>query len=97
MPTRTSTSRSPAWHRLAVALESSIGTDSAVAGTATLTASGDQSTSVDFGDITFYRPGTYTFDVEETTADGGGWTCDHEAHSVTVDVSGTWMARSRQS
>ena len=29
-----------------------------------------------------------TFDVEETTADGGGWTCDHEAHSVTVDVSG---------
>ncbi len=68
--------------------ESSIGTDSAVAGTATLTASGDQSTSVDFGDITFYRPGTYTFDVEETTADGGGWTCDHEAHSVTVDVSG---------
>ncbi len=68
--------------------ESSIGTDSAVAGTATLMAGGDQSTSVDFGDITFYRPGTYTFNVEETTADGGGWTCDHETHSVTVDVSG---------
>ena len=68
--------------------ESSIGTDSAVDGTATLTAGGDQSASVDFGDITFYRPGSYTFSVEETTADGGGWTCDHEAHSVTVDVSG---------
>ena len=68
--------------------ESSIGTESAVAGTATLAAGGDQRASVDFGDITFYRPGSYAFNVEETTADGGGWTCDHETHSVTVDVSG---------
>lgn len=45
------------------------------------------SSSVSIGKVTFTKPGTYVFDITETsTAPNGGWTYDKNAHTVAVKV-----------
>ena len=44
--------------------------------------------TVNFGDVTFYKEGTYKFTIDETTTTTqGGWTYDATTHDVTVTVS----------
>lgn len=44
--------------------------------------------TVSFGDVTFYKEGTYTFTIDETTTKTDkGWTYDTATHDVTVTVS----------
>lgn len=44
--------------------------------------------SVNIGKVTFTKPGTYVFDITETSiaAPNSGWTYDKNAHTVTVKV-----------
>ena len=48
----------------------------------------DGKETVDFGDVTFYKEGTYTFTVDETTTTAtNGWTYDDSVKDVTVVVA----------
>lgn len=39
-----------------------------------------------FGDVTFSKAGTYTFNVTETQGSKAGWTYDKSTHAITVNV-----------
>ncbi|MEE8705048.1 MAG: FctA domain-containing protein, partial [Olsenella sp.] len=43
--------------------------------------------TVPFGKIVFDKPGTFGYQVFETTKSGDGWTCDGNVHDVTVTVT----------
>ena len=43
--------------------------------------------TVPFGKIEFGKPGTYSYQVFETTESGDGWTCDNNVHDVTINVT----------
>jgi pilin isopeptide linkage protein len=43
--------------------------------------------TVPFGKIVFDKPGTFNYQVFETTKSGDGWTCDGNVHDVTVTVT----------
>ena len=48
----------------------------------------DQQKTVKFGEIEFTRPGTYVFEIKETTkATKPGWTYDDATHNVTITVT----------
>lgn len=48
----------------------------------------EDSETVDFGDLTFTKEGTYTFEVKETTTtDAKGWTYDNSVKTITVKVT----------
>ena len=49
---------------------------------------GDDSQTLDFGKLTFSKPGTYTFTVQEDApAADAGWTFDTKAKTITVEVT----------
>ena len=60
---------------------------------ATTAATGDkmvdgEKQTLNFGDVTFYREGTYTFTVHETNAQApAGWTYDTDNKTITVTVA----------
>lgn len=48
----------------------------------------ENSETVNFGDLTFTKVGTYTFDVEEkTTTNAKGWSYDNTVKTITVEVT----------
>ncbi len=46
----------------------------------------DEDQTKSFGDITFTKPGTYTYTVKETKGSLGGMTYDETEHTVTIKV-----------
>ena len=42
--------------------------------------------TVSFGDVTFSKAGTYTFNVTEVQGSKDGWTYDKSTHAITVNV-----------
>ena len=55
--------------------------------TASVTFSEAGTKTVPFGKIVFGKPGTYSYQVFETTESGDGWTCDNNVHDVTIKVT----------
>ena len=55
--------------------------------TASVTFSEAGTKTVPFGKIVFGKPGTYSYQVYETTESGDGWTCDNNVHDVTIKVT----------
>lgn len=65
-----------------------LGTDSAITQTTAGLTDTQGTDTVDFGDLTFTKPGDYVFTVTETTTTTAeGWTYDNASKTITVHVT----------
>ena len=60
--------------------------DSATTATTSASIADGATQAVSFGDVTFSKAGTYTFNVTEAQGSKDGWTYDKSTHAITVNV-----------
>lgn len=71
---------------LALASDDSAGVSYADSATTSASIADGATETVTFGDVTFSKAGTYTFNVTEAQGSKTGWTYDKSTHAITVNV-----------
>lgn len=71
---------------LALASDDSAGVSYADSATTSASIADGATETVSFGDVTFSKAGTYTFNVTEAQGSKTGWTYDKSSHAITVNV-----------